>query len=205
MFDNDDVLTYGDFGDRDLFISETKQALSEKTFGPAFNSFISTLVNGEIFAIITARSADSKTIRSAVEVIIYEYLSDQQQSEMIENLLQFNDLFGSNEENIIENFLNECEFVGVNSNAFIKKYGNIVDISNPEEGKKLALTNFTKRVQAYGKVSKKDVKLGFSDDDKANVNSVIKHFNEIDDVYDVDFYVFDTSNPKLNGGLRTKI
>ena len=206
MYDNDADKTFSDFIGHDIFLEDTKEALTKKLFGPAFRSFINTLVNGELFAIITARASEPETLRAAVDIIVYEYLSDNQQEQMIDNLSDFNDVFKTyDDDEIIDKYLDECEYIGVNSETFIKEFGDIVDISNPEEGKKLALSNFTKRVQDYGKQSNRQVKMGFSDDDKGNVESVKKHFNEINDLYDVDFYVFDTSDPKLKGGLKTKI
>ena len=124
---------------------------------------------------------------------------------MIQNLLEFSELFGTNPESAIEHYLDACDYYAVNSKDFISKYGDIVDIANPEEGKKLALSMFSKRITQYGQQTNRSVKLGFSDDDKGNVVAITKHFNEINDLFDINFSVFDTSNPDIIGGKQTNI
>jgi len=197
--------SFDDFGNRQKFVNETKIALTRNMFGPAFNNFIKSLVNGELFAIITARTVDADILKNAVEIIVYEYLTDEQQNQMIQNLLRYSDLFGTNPDSVIEYYLEKCDYYPVSSAAFISKYGENSDVSNPEEGKKKALEMFAKRIEKYGKLVNKTVSLGFSDDDISNVNSITKHFNEIKDFYDINFSVFDTSNPNISGGKKIKI
>ena len=197
--------SFDDFGNRQKFVSETKIALTKHMFGPAFNSFIKTLVNGELFAIIIARKVEEDILKNAVEIIVYEYLSEKQQHQMIENLLRYSELFGTTQESVIGHYLEVCDYYPVNSPYFRSKYGNDIDVSRPEEGKKKALEMFSKRIEQYGKQINKPVSLGFSDDDKGNVNTIKQYFNEINDLYDINFSVFDTSNPKIVGGKKIKI
>ena len=205
MLDNDSKKTFGDFGDYDCFLNDTREALSAKRFGPSFRAFIKCLVDGNLFAIITARTATAKAIRAGVEVIIFEYLSPEQQDEMISNLMMYNELYGKNPESVIDNYLNWCDYFGVNSPEFKKKYGNSGDVSSPEEGKKTALKVFADKCQKLCKQIGAFAKLGFSDDDLKNVDAIKKYFNEIASEYNITFSVFDTSDPKLKGGVKTKI
>jgi len=197
--------SFDDFGNREKFVNETKIALRKKLFGPAFNDFIKTLVNGELFAIITARTVDADILKNAVEIIVYEYLSNEEQHIMINNLLRYSELFGTKPDSAIEYYLEKCDYYPVSSSDFIKKYGENSDVSNPEDGKKKALEMFARRIEKYGKLVNKNVSLGFSDDDINNINSIKKHFSEINDLYDINFSVFDTSNPNIIGGKKIKI
>jgi len=193
LYNNSVPETYKNFGDNELFIKETKEGLDKKLFAPAFYDFIDTLINGELFAIITARSVESIALKKGIEVIIYDYLSDSQQHQMIENLMVYSDLFGTNPDSLIEHYLEKCDYYPVNSVEFMSKHEGKVSPANPELGKKIALNEFSKRIEQYGLQTNRKVKLGFSDDDIGNVNAITKHFNEIDDIYNIDYYVFDTS------------
>ena len=197
--------SFDDFGNRKKFINETKISLSRNMFGPSFDAFINTLINGELFAIITARTVDADILKNAVEIIIYEYLSESQQDIMIKNLLQYSELFGTNPDSVIEHYIDKCDYYPVSSPSFIAKYNKNNNISNPEEGKKKALELFTKRIEKYGKMVNMPVSLGFSDDDINNINNIKKYFNEINNLYDINFNVFDTSNPNIIGGKKIKI
>jgi len=205
IYDNDIAKTYANFGDNDLFIKETKEGLDKKSYGPAFYNFINTLINGEIFAIITARSVSPLTLKKSVEIIIYDYLSESQHHQMLENLMDYSDLFGTNPDSLIEHYLEKCDYYPVNSKEFISRHEGNVDPANPEIGKKIALNEFSKRIEQYGLQTNRNVKLGFSDDDTVNINAITKHFNEINDIYNINYYVFDTSNNDKNNIIKTKI
>jgi len=199
---NDASVAFFDFGDRKTFVDEVRFSLENQLFAPSFNDFIKTLVNGELFAIITARTIDAAVLRAGVEIVVYEYLNDYQQQKMLENLLQFSEIFGTNPDSLIENYLDKCDYYGVTSKEFKRKFKLSSDASNPEEAKKMALTAFVKRVKKYGKQVDKKISVGFSDDDKANVSSIKKHFRELKKDFDYDFTVFNTSNMKMR---KTKI
>ena len=128
---------------------------------------------------------------------------------MLSNLIKYNTLFNIEikSEKIIEYYLNSCKFIGVSSPSFNKKYNTIKDgVLCPEEAKVIALNNFINKINKYGEIVNGDVNIGFSDDDPSNVNSVIKHFGEISELYkNISFNVIDTSDPNIIGGIKKRI
>ena len=213
-----DYKAYDEFRDNGprgemAFMEDMLDALDNKKFGPSWKKFIYTLIRGSIFAIITARGHESKTIKNAVRYIINNVLTNEERIEMGANLSAYIDLF-NNDFNIdkelhfdqlVEDYLNNCDFVGVSSPGFKKKYARFSP-KNPEEAKKIAISDFIKKIHTYGNIIDGDVRVGFSDDDKRNVDTIEKYFNEINSVYNnISFNIYDTSNPTIIGGIKKKI
>lgn len=197
-------IEFRDYGPRgeNAFLEDMKQAIETESFGPSWNKFIECLISGSIFAIITARGHESNTLRKGVEYIIENILTTEQKNEMASNLIAYKDMFIKNFDimkeygfnSLVSNYLDSCEFIGVSSPTFAKKYGGTV--LNPEEAKKKALNDFINKINSYGEQIGAQVKLGFSDDDVKTVNNVKKYFNEINNLYNISFSVYNTSNPE---------
>ena len=198
-------LEFRDYGPRgqNAFLDDMKKAIETKAFGPSWYDFIKCLMNGSIFAIITARGHEPDTIRAGVQYIIDNVMTQEQRDEMAANLTAFQDLFVQNFDimreisfgTLLSAYLDKCDFVGVSSPTFAEKYGG--SVLSPEEGKKTALNEFMDRIDSYGKKVGAQVRLGFSDDDVRTVNRVKEYFGEMSDVYkDIIFSVYDTSNPE---------
>lgn len=176
------------------FLEDLKKALAEKLFAPSWTKFIECLLAGNIFCLCTARGHKSETMREGVEYIIYNYLSEGQRLEMIENLNNFNRMFGMSDiKDPIENYLDHCYYYGVSSPEFIKLAPG--GAGNPEKGKEIGIEMFTKKAHEYGKmVGAKKIQLSFSDDDIKNVDHIEKFMrNELSLRYVMQYNVFDTS------------
>lgn len=214
---DESFIEFGDFGPNgdNNFLKDVKIAINNGDFGPSWNKFINCLISGSSFAIITARKHGEKAIRKGVEYIIYNILTDEQKHEMASNLISFGDLFGEYDvlkkydfKLLINNYLDNCDFVGVSNIDFINKNTDLIEdngIANPEKLKERALSNFIKKTNDWGKQTGYKVKLGFSDDDIRNVNTIKKYFNENKDFYNINFSVYDTSDKTIQGGIKTKI
>ena len=181
---------FRDFGPRGnmSFLEDCKVAIQNNQFGPVWDKFIETLINGSIFAIITARGHEPDTLRKGIQYIIDTLLTQEQKNEMVSNLIGFQDMFVQNfdvmrdisSETLISAYLDKCDFVGVSSPSFESKYKNSQGgASNPEKMKILALQEFVDRINTYGEQIGGIVSLGFSDDDVKNVDKVYKYFGEI--------------------------
>jgi hypothetical protein len=207
--DNDPDVAFSEFRDEgprggDAFLEDAKKSLSDKKFGPSWDQFLKCLVRGNIFAIITARGHEPDTIRNAVEFIIENYLDEDQKNEMAANLSAYHNLFYETDhmkdfsfEYLIDYYLSHCEFIGVSSDTFIKKSGGEATASDPEKGKQIAMELFVDKIHLWGKKVDRKVMVGFSDDDKSNVDHINKFFrNELSLKYLMDYNVFDTSDPK---------
>jgi len=204
-FRNDDVLqTYSEFRDtgprgENAFYDDVLKAIKTKNFGPVWDTFIQCLINGSIFLIITARGHEPESIKKVVKWIINNYLNDNQKSLMIENLKKFNVLFSVNDNNwtnnqLIDFYLIFCEFIGINSKYFINKHGKY-DPSKPEQGKELGISDFVDKIYKFGKQVKKNVSVGFSDDDLSTVQHIYSYIkNELSLQYTINFNVYYTAN-----------
>ena len=195
----------GERGDN-AFLEDTKSAISQSKFGPAWNDFIECLSNGSIFAIITARGHEAPAMRKGIEWIIDNVLTEEHLYQMYNQLLKFSYIFGeTNIENerilkgqpskniLIGSYLDSCEYVGVSSPS----RGGSPD--NPEKSKEDALLEFKTKVNDYAKRVGISAKIGFSDDDLKNV----KHIEDlIDSLHNeqfpniVEFVVKGTKDPE---------
>lgn len=194
---------WGPNGD-DTFIKDFKSAVYNKKFGPSWNKFIECLVNGNIFSIVTSRGHSPKNVRRAFEWLIYEYGLDKFkkypiknvdknesfEDQMIENLLKYHELFGSEPSQVIDEYLEICPIYTVSSKEFFDAFGE----SSVEIAKKRALHDFNKLVKGFAQDLGVRASLGFSDDDPRFVKSALDQFQEMkekDDKY-VKYSIFDT-------------
>ena len=195
----------GERGDN-AFLEDTKSAISQSKFGPAWNDFIECLSNGSVFAIITARGHEAPAMRKGIEWIIDNVLTEEQLYQMYNQLLKFSYIFGeTNIENerilrgqpskniLMSSYLDSCEYVGVSSPS----RGGSPD--NPEKAKEDALLEFKSKVNDYAQKVGISAKIGFSDDDLKNV----KHIEDlIDSLHNeqfpniVEFVVKGTKDPE---------
>lgn len=165
------------------FLEDVKKAISSGAFGPAWGDFIECLVNGSLFAIITARGHEENCIRMGIEWIIDNILSEDQLFEMYNNLLKFSYLFKSEKEfdrilrgkpsenELIKMYLDSCDFVGVSSPS---RGGSP---ANPEKSKEDALMLFKSKINDFALRLGVKAAIGFSDDDLKNV----KHIEDLVD------------------------
>lgn len=200
-------LEFRDFGPRgkNALIEDFINAINNKKYGPSWDSFINTLISGQLFAIVTSRGHEPKTIKHAIEYIIYDVLNDYQQHTMLDNLMKYSEFFNKTFDFLIDDYLNQCYFIGVMSNYFKKLFPN-TDVRNVANSKKLAVQYVINSFIKHGKKKKIITKIGFSDDDYDFYNAVKNTFvlnKEI--LNNVDFYLFDTSDSNLKGGKKEKI
>ncbi len=172
----------GSRGDN-AFLEDVKTAISQQKFGPAWIDFIECLVNGSIFAIITARGHEAPAMKKGVEWIIDNILTEPQLYDMYNNLRKFEYLFDMETESdriltgvpsqneLIQNYLDSCEFVGVSAPS---RGGSP---ANPEKAKEDALLLFKQKINDYAERLGRVAKVGFSDDDLKNV----KHIEDLVD------------------------
>ena len=213
-YDDEPFYEFRDY-DKNIFFKNSVEAIQNKNFGPSWQKFLDCLISGTLFAIITARGHEPKSIKKVVEYIIYTVLTEEQQNEMAANLSGFRSLFDEEDflteqsfDTLLQDYLSHCDFIGVSSPSFMKKHPEIAGehgASNPELAKQLAAKDFIDKIMNYANKINANIKLGFSDDDVRTLKSMGEYFNEIKDLYDIDFYTFDTSKRELVGGQKSKI
>jgi hypothetical protein len=152
--------------------------------GPAWPDFVEAINNGSIFAIVTARGHTPSVIKEACYNYIVSNFNGIDSNELIKNLEKYRNL--ADQENVskremIREYLDLCRFYPVS-------YGEGSAL-NPEEGKIKALKNFIGYVKQVSLELQKKAflknrinnyfvpKVGFSDDDIKNVESVRNYFD----------------------------
>lgn len=189
------------------FVEDTIKAIENKAFGPVWEKFISCLITGNQFLIITARGHEPSTLKNGVSWIIYNILSNNDKIKMINNLRNWNALFDVDDSTWdddmqIKHYLNESHFVGVDSEWFKNKYNIKGVIISPEKYKAMAIREFVEKISAFGEIVNKKVSVGFSDDDISTVKSIYKYF---EDELSFDFPIeYNTFHSRNDGTVKKK-
>lgn len=180
IFDNNPDEAYANFRDTgpmggDIFLEDTKKAISAGRFAPAWEDFVECLSNGSLFAIITARGHESESMRKGVEWIIDNVLTEEQLYNMYNNLLKFSYFYDISTDNerilkgvpsqneLVKLYLDNCDFIGVSAPS---RGGSA---ANPEKAKEDALLQFKSKVDKFAGQLGMKAMIGFSDDDLGNV------------------------------------
>lgn len=202
------------------FLDDCEKALApvirgENNGGPSFNRFRKALVEGRLFAIITARAHAPSSIRKGVEYFIDQILSEEEKMEMVANLRRYNQFFNEadpiSDEEVLDKYLGLNKYRGVTSPEFQAEIGEAIDsgAQSPTQAKQYAIREFVQHVvELVGPVQKEQpISVGFSDDDAHNVQAVVE-FIEHDlsrEFPDIKFVVYDTSDPRLPRGRKIVI
>jgi hypothetical protein len=199
------------------FLADTRDALEPiiagtRSGGPSFSQFHKALVEGRLFAIVTARGHRSATIRKGVEYFIENVLSPAEKAEMLANLRGYRAVYNHDEGYLTDDeeiaaYLSLNKYHAVTSPEFRSRMGNYapgVDIQ--EEAKQFAIMDFMRHVFRIVRNSgvDKPISVGFSDDDPRNVRAVVDFIErELHRAFpSVKFVVFDTSDADVPDGRR---
>ena len=151
---------------------------------PAWPAFVKCINGGSIFAIITARGHDPNTLRLATKELINTNHKGIDKESVVKNINIYRKLSGDggplNPEQALEYYLGSseagnpatglCRFHPVSFGAG--------SAANPEAAKVKAFGDFMKYVKALPVNKDMDVKVGFSDDDAANIEDMKTHFGK---------------------------
>lgn len=199
------------------FLDDTRRALrpviqKEESGAPSFIRFKKALIEGSLFAIITARAHASDSIRRGVEYFIESVLSADEKRRMIKNLRRFIQLFGEDgtlltDEEVLQRYLKLNRYRGVTSPEFQELMGRIPSgAESPENAKQFAVKDFvTYILRLIGERGvNASISIGFSDDDPQNVEAIVRYLDEeLSSAFpDVRFVVYDTSDPASEKGRK---
>lgn len=174
--------------------------------GPSWDDFVECINGGSIFAIITARGHTPNILKESIFNLIMKDHKGISKDLLIQNLKKYRDLSGEklgDDVQLIKDYLDLCKYHPVT-------YGE-GSASNPEEGKIKAFKEFISYIKEMSeKLGKKaylknDIKnnfiprLGFSDDDPKNIESM-KDFVDSNDPDDVDISMYLTK-----GGSKSNV
>tara|TARA_R110000765_G_scaffold92704_1_gene174978 strand:- start:146 stop:1006 length:861 start_codon:yes stop_codon:yes gene_type:complete len=204
--------SFVNFAESESFIRDTKKAIDDKSFGPSFEKFKESLMYANPFSIITARGTSPNAIKEGVKILISMTFNTNEINQMIDNI---SELYPTTEdmdiEEKIEFYLGENDYSPVSSIEFRNKFGIDSQSDNPEEGKKIALKDYVDRVvngvKNIANGEHTNLSIGFSDDDKKNIEAVLNYIkNELSVIYpDIKFLVYDTSKGGKNKIIISKL
>jgi hypothetical protein len=181
------------------FINDIELALNDGKFGPSWKPFINAILAGEIIIIITSRGHSQKTLREGVKYIIETYLTVRQRETMFLNIMYLLGLFKDDKfgpEKLVDRYLDYCMFMGIYSKDFVEQFGYEAVVQHPEEAKELVANHYLTIINEQNQKLGYKFSVGFSDDDKGNVQQIKKFFKKSSWSNVADLYVYDTSNPK---------
>jgi hypothetical protein len=205
----------------EAFIDDVKTALADVLEGrekpmPSFQRFKDALVESRLFAIITARSHNSSSIRRGVEYFIEHAMTEHERRTMIGNERGFMRYFGENPDGlsdaeVLKHYLDFNHYSGVSSPEFQRRMGRegMSSAESPEKAKQFAIHQFVYHIVSLirDRGAKHPVSIGFSDDDIHNVMSVENYLREAlaDALPNFKFVVYDTSEAGAANGRKVVI
>lgn len=184
---------------------------------PSFTTFRRTLVEGRLFAIVTARGHSSETLKKGVRLFIERVLTETDRAEMMANLRGYRacfdgvENFGTDEEELAY-YLALNRYHAVTSPAFEARVAEEMGggVVGQEARKQFAIRDFVHHVirilERTGALGK-PISVGFSDDDPGNVHAVTAYIaSELKSHFPtVKFVVYDTSEPNIEGGRKITV
>jgi hypothetical protein len=209
-----------EIADQNVFLRDTKIAVdlvvSENAEGaPSFYRFKQALIEGRIFAIVTARGHSPEIIRKGVEYFIEKVLSKIEKEQMIRNLRGYLECYAPEEQKetdgeVLEFYLSQNKYHGIMSPQFRKIMGLKPGSSpNTETGKQFAIHDFIQHVIDIARLRELDkpISIGFSDDDVRNVEAVEEYIRNqlIAEFPNVKFVVYYTDDPNTIDGRKVVI
>lgn len=174
--------SYEDFHVDELFIRHLSKAINQVTFGPSYKNFKETLINGDDFAILTARGHSPNIIKLGVSLLIFKTFS-------VDELLAMEKKVGD-----IGEYLSNQEYYTVSSPQFNEMFETDNTQRTKDKKSKALLKFINDKLEYYNDFFVDDFLVIFSDDDLDNVEAAVELFTKLKLIHsNIDFKVFDTS------------
>ena len=204
--------SFMDFAEPQTFISDVKKAIENKKFAPSFEKFKESLIYANPFSIITARGTPPHAIKEGVRLLIGMTFEPNEVKSMLENIEKtYPSTQNMSMEEKIDFYLSQNDYSPVSSKEFRDKFGLDSNADKPEEGKKIALRDYVKKVvEGVKKLTNGEydrLSIGFSDDDRRNIEAIIDFIKkELRIEYPgVEFFIYDTSKGEKNKIIVSKL
>lgn len=194
------------------FIKDLDLALDEILSGrkappPSFATFRKTLIEGRLFAIVTARGHHEKTLRAGVQRFIERALTPVEREVMLINLRGYDYCFDHvqsfpSQTEVLQHYLSLCHYHAITSPDFKARIADEApEAQASEELKQFAIQDFIDHlVSILDKTGmaalRLPISIGFSDDDRHNVAAVRDYIENvlIRRFPTVKFCIYDTSD-----------
>jgi hypothetical protein len=208
--------------DESMFLKDARAAIDHLLKGetappPSFNTFKKSLIEGRIFAIVTARGHSSDTLKRGVRLFMDRVLTPEERATMLCNLRGYVVSYDGatlnetmSDEQIISYYLSLNKYHAVTSPQFEQLVeGRIPNYNTSEARKQFAIRDFLDHlftiIERIG--VRKPISVGFSDDDPANIRAVEEYIrDELARRFPaVRFVVYDTSDTTLTDGRKVVV
>jgi len=203
---------FDDFARPETFIRDVKIAIEGSKFAPSFEKFKEALTYANPFSIITARGTPPSAVKEGVKLLIGGTFNVSEIDKMLDSISKsYPSTTDMEMEEKIEFYLSKNYYSPVTSDEFKSSFGLDMDADRPELGKKIALKDYVEKVVAGVKKLSGDeytkLSIGFSDDDRKNISTVISYIrDELSVEYpDIIFVVYDTSQGGENKIIVSKL
>jgi hypothetical protein len=194
------------------FIKDLDLALDEILSGrkappPSFATFRKTLIEGRLFAIVTARGHREETLRAGVQRFIERVLTPVEREVMLINLRGYDYCFDNvqtfpSQSAVLQHYLSLCHYHAITSPDFKARIADEAPgVCASEELKQFAIQDFIDHlVSILDKTGmaalRLPISIGFSDDDRHNVAAVRDYIENVlvHRFPSVKFCIYDTSD-----------
>lgn len=194
------------------FIKDLDLALDEILSGrkappPSFATFRKTLIEGRLFAIVTARGHREETLRAGVRRFIERALTPVEREVMLINLRGYDYCFDNvqtfpSQSAVLQHYLSLCHYHAITSPDFKARIADEAPgVCASEELKQFAIQDFIDHlVSIFDKTDmaalRLPISIGFSDDDRHNVAAVRDYIENVlvHRFPSVKFCIYDTSD-----------
>lgn len=218
-----DFQDYAEAAGESSFLKDTRDALERVLKGdelpaPSFTCLKETLIEGRLFAIVTARGHESDSIKQAVKLFIDLVLAPEERKTMMANLRGYRAAFDGKTEfgsdrDELEYYLSLNRYHAVTNPGFQRWQHSVSgDAGGQEHSKQFAIRDFVEHVvrllSSGGKeLGHRSISVGFSDDDIGNVKAVERYIQEELSRHfpSVKFVVYDTSDKSLSNGRKVVV
>lgn len=206
--------------DENIFLRDTRVALDRVVRGeeqpaPSFLAFKQTLIEGRLFAIVTARGHAPDIIRKAVADFIERVLTPREKADMLRNLRGYIACFdpdhaADDDAAVLDYYLSANKYHGCMSPHFHQLLETHGLRGVPTEiGKQFAIKDFVNHVIRIVRRQglARPISVGFSDDDINNASAVETYVRDqlAREFPGVKFAVYYTSDPNLPAGRKVEV
>jgi hypothetical protein len=149
--------------------------------GPSWNDFVECINSASLFSIITARGHSVPAYKKTIYNMITSNKDGIDKDKVLENIKSFREAVSHNidlsDEQLIKKYVNQGRYYPVNNPEIKSMLGGEGGSASPEALKIKAFQDFKEYVNKMSgvlikKIGDREVKIGFSDDDKRNYMAV---------------------------------
>ncbi len=192
---------------QDLDLALDDIASGKKQPPPSFATFRKTLIEGRLFAIVTARGHEENTLRAGVQRFIDRVLTPVEREVMLINLRGYDYCFDHvqtfpSQSKVLQHYLSLCHYHAITSPAFGARIAEEApEVQTSEARKQFAIQDFidhlVRILDRTGMAALRlPISIGFSDDDRHNVAAVRDYIEKVlvRQFPTVKFCIYDTSD-----------